>query len=55
MSYDVYKSNFNMFFLNKVEVIRQFGQSVMNIKRVDFLALYYKNSEIQDIDNGYSI
>ena len=36
LSCDVYNNNFNMNFLNKVEVIKQYRQSVMYEHNVDF-------------------
>ena len=36
LSSDVYKNNINMNFLNKVEIIKQYRQSVMYEDNVDF-------------------
>ena len=36
LSYDVYNKNIDMDFLNKVEVIKQYRQSVMNSGNKDF-------------------
>ena len=36
LSYDVYNNNINLNFLNKVEVIKQYRQSVMYEDNVDF-------------------
>ena len=36
LNYDVYNSNIDRDFLNKVEVIKQYRQAVMNSKNVKF-------------------
>ena len=37
LSYDVYNNNIDMVFLNKVEVIKQYRQTVRNSENVNFL------------------
>ena len=62
LSYDVYNNNIDMDFLNKVEVIKQYRQSVINsgkkrfflpivqkfqrLKTMTIVAVYEKNPEI---------
>ena len=37
LSYDVYNNNIDMDFLNKVEVVEQYRQTVMNSENFNFL------------------
>ena len=42
LSYDVYNNNIDMDFSEKVEVIKQYRQSVINNGNRDFFFLWYK-------------
>ena len=55
LSYDVFNKNIDMNFLNNVEVIKQYRQSVLNSKNVHFWFCNTKVSEVKGNDNGYSI
>ena len=55
-SYDVHNNNIEMDFLNKVEVIVQYRQSVMNTENVGFLQFCItSNSQTKGEDKDYSI
>ena len=48
LSYDVYKKIINMDFSNKVEVLKQYRQSVMNRKNVGFfISVIHKFLELK--------
>ena len=56
LSYDDYNNDIDMDFLNKVEVIKQYRQTVMNSENVIFFQICNTMiSENKETDNGCSI
>ena len=55
VNFNVYRNNIDMGFSNKVEVIEQYRQSVINSENFGFFLCNRKNSEIKYNDNVCSV